>query len=309
MSKKKRFSCGFTTDTKTLKEHCDDIMNADIANEDKVAALIKVGLPPREAAMFVDIWRPATTTDAMPFAYTFGVEIECNVYHDSMRSHDDIVYQVEAYNHTDHREQDRHVFKFVHDSSLTGSCPTECVSPVLNDTDGFTALEAACQDLQDAGAYVNRSCGLHVHIGAQDLTEQEYCNVFVNYMYLQTAICRFMTPSRRTATWCRPLASYKGQLLACQTRQQVRYTLNSRYFCVNPVAYDAHKTLEFRQHSGSTNYDKISHWVRFCAALVGWSRGNRLDHDITEITDIPFLTDEEKTWFTNRAEYIAEHSI
>ena len=46
---------------------------------------------------------------------------------------------------------------------------------------------------------------------------------------------------------------------------------------------DAHKTIEFRQHQGSTNFTKISHWVKFLGKLVEWSRSNRLTERIDRI--------------------------
>ena len=72
-----------------------------------------------------------------------------------------------------------------------------------------------------------------------------------------------------------------------------------RYYKVNACAYDRHRTIEFRQHQGSTDYEKISHWVKFLAALVEYS----YKHDCptcTTIEEIPFISNEEKQYFTRR---------
>jgi hypothetical protein len=76
----------------------------------------------------------------------------------------------------------------------------------------------------------------------------------------------------------------------------------NRYFKVNAVSYSRHKTIEFRQHQGSTDFAKISNWVRFCAKLVEFSKRNKLQAPIASINDIPFLTATEKRFFNQRAE-------
>ena len=72
-----------------------------------------------------------------------------------------------------------------------------------------------------------------------------------------------------------------------------------RYYKVNAVAYERHQTIEFRQHSGTTEYEKIANWVMFLAKLVDYS----FKHEITtceSIEEIPFLKESEKVYFINR---------
>ena len=76
-----------------------------------------------------------------------------------------------------------------------------------------------------------------------------------------------------------------------------------RYYKVNAESYTRHKTIEFRQHQGSTNYKKIEMWVKFCAKLVGWSRNNVFTSE-----DIPFLNKEEKAFFQSRKDAFAANN-
>src|SRR5947209_4242565 len=46
-----------------------------------------------------------------------------------------------------------------------GYMAAEIVSPVLKGADGLRQLKAVCDWLQSVGAKVNRSTGLHVHVG------------------------------------------------------------------------------------------------------------------------------------------------
>lgn len=92
----------------------------------------------------------------------------------------------------------------------------------------------------------------------------------------------------------------------CLTKLDVYDVMRGdRYFKVNACSYTRHQTIEFRQHQGSTDFEKISNWVNFCAKLVAWSKKNVLSSEIDFIDDIPFLTKKEKSFFKSRAEVLS----
>ena len=237
--------------------------------------------------------------------FTFGVEIECLVAASIMRecaTRNAMPFQYEGYNHTDNN----HYYKFVSDSSIRGENPIECVSPVLTGKMGMKSLETCCKALNEANAQVNRSTGLHVHIGAQNLSDEAYINVFKNYQKLERVIDTFMANSRRAnnSQWCRTLQG--KDFTMCTTKLDIFDVMNgNRYYKVNACSYSRHKTIEFRQHQGSTDFEKISNWVNFCAKLVAWSKKNVLSSEVNSIDEIPFLTAKEKSFFKSRAEVLA----
>lgn len=286
---------------KTLKEQVEEIKSMKGSKASKKAAFIKLGLRKYEIELLMSEL-PKSVTER--FAFTFGVEIECLVPRQAMQDaaiRNNMPFRYEGYNHTDNN----HYYKFVSDSSIRGENPIECVSPVLTSKDGFKSLENCCNSLNEAGAQVNVSTGLHVHIGAQNLSDDAYINVFINYQLMQDVIDKFMAKSRRenNSRWCQSLDNFNFE--DCSTIADVYRKMHDRYFKVNPESYLRHKTIEFRQHQGTTDFKKISNWVRFCAKLVGWSRKNRLMRNITEIDEIPFLTKQEKTFFKQRAEALS----
>lgn len=289
--------------TKTLTEQVNEILRSRMSINKKRDAIVKIGVTPYEANCLVRAWLPTPKRQAR-FAFTFGVEIECvgcefRAFRDTAERNGLGVFDQFFYNH-----RDMPVYKLTTDSSISGSYAAECVTPPLNgNASGFGSLKACCKTLKEIGAHANSSCGLHVHIGAAKLTDEEYCNVFVNYMRLETAIESFLAPSRRgaNARWCASLRNNERAVLFASNRDEMRWALNSdRYHRVNPCAYAAHKTIEFRQHQGTTNYTKIEHWVKFLGKLVEYSRSNRLTANIDRIEDIPFLGDAEKSYFCNR---------
>lgn len=247
--------------------------------------------------------------------YTFGVEIECK----TILNHGDLLDAFRAANIISHddftnynHENSAESYKIMRDGSVLNTCTrfgNEIVSPVLNN---FDTLQKVCKVLNnEGGAKVDKQCGLHVHIGAADLSDAAYINVFFNYAKLEAAIDKFMPQSRRNNRFCRSIrginfatATTKESVLQCFGRGEYRRD-GRRYYRVNACAYHQHKTIEFRQHAGTTNFAKIKAWVTFCKKLVEFSKTTRIENDITEIAAIPFLTDSEKAFFARRAEQLA----
>lgn len=282
---------------KPLNVQIQEIKDAYMSINRKKKAYASLGITPYEISLLIE---PEKVNMASGI-FTFGVEIECNVNRGAIRAAAETTgmhYEYQGYNHNDGHAY----FKFVTDGSVHGSDPIECVSPVLKGANGKVALRNALHTLNQAGASVNRSCGLHVHIGASDLTPEQYANVFANYYHLEALIDSFMANSRRRYNnqYCRSVRDH-NELQNCHSIEDVRTVLHrDRYHKINPMSYDRHKTIEFRQHQGSTDYRKISHWVSFCGKLVKWSKKNRLIADITSIDEIPFLTASEKRFFKQR---------
>lgn len=283
----------------TLSAQIETIKAQKISKASMKKAIMALGVTSYEADLLTaDIVRVNGTS------YTFGVEIEMlaprgAITERALANGTPIAY--EGYNHRDNKSY----FKFVSDASIRGENPIECVSPVLSSKGGFVKLRNACKTINEAGAMVNRSTGLHVHIGAENLTDDQYTAVFVNYQKLEGVIDTFMAPSRRgnNSQWCRTLQDY--QFVFGKSKETLAMAMGTRYLKVNPLSYARHKTIEFRQHQGTTDYKKISMWVRFCAKLVNWSKTHTLTENVTSIDDIAFLTKTEKDFFKSRAEQLA----
>ena len=301
---------------KSLSEQVSEIKNGRMAKSAKVIELLKLGITRDEITIILGndagAYIPATSKK---FTVTFGVEMETyNVDRSLIQrigAENGLPLEYQGYNHHDSNS----VFKFVTDGSIrnaqgySDSGCIECVTPVLKGRNGLASLKKACATLNAAGAKVNRTTGLHVHIGAKDLTGEQYVSVFVNYQMLETLIDTFMAGSRRANnnTYCESII---GKRLAnCHTQEDVCNAFgNDRYFKVNACSWSRHRTIEFRQHQGSTDYEKISNWISFCAKLVVWSRDNRLTRPIASIDEIPFLTNDEKAYFKRRQREFARQA-
>lgn len=291
--------------SKSLSEQINEVCKSKMSKKDKMATLEVCGLKKAEIADILGSFRtPVTRPVTHRFAYTFGVEIEC--YHAERRAlmaageSNGITINSEGYNHNDSKSY----YKIVSDGSLTGVDNNDVVSPILNgEKSGFDSLKAVTKALDEVGAMVNRSCGLHVHIGTKGMTDEWYINVFKNYQRLENLINSFMAPSRRGQNgYCKSIKNYHFE--NCRTIYDVSCMMG-RYHVVNPAAWRRHGTIEFRQHQGTTDFEKISNWVKFVGKLVGWSKNNTFESDVTNVNGLPFLTKEEKAFFKARQMHFA----
>lgn len=159
-------------------------------------------------------------------------------------------------------------WKLVSDASVRGGF--EVVSPVLYGEAGLAEAKKVANALSGADATANRSCGMHVHFDAADLSPQSLYHVLNRYSKYETAIDAFMPISRRASNnnYCRPLHVFMNNISSNQTINQMAHSQGGRYFKVNLQSFLRYGTIEFRQHSGTVNAAKIENWVRFLADFI-----------------------------------------
>lgn len=236
--------------------------------------------------------------------FTIGVEIECynlnkSVVLEALRA--ERVKAIETgYNHTDYKD----TYKLGYDGSIDGSNGCEVVSPILKN---LSSLKKVCKVINEAGAKVNRSCGLHVHFGAEQFTIAQWVRIIRNYAALESIIDSFMPMSRRgnNNRYCKSIAIPAARLDVYGARNMndiYEAFRNDRYHKVNVMAFRGHKTIEFRHHSGSTEFTKIENWINFLRGLIEYSINNETLISVASIDEIPFLTDAQKRYFNERKE-------
>ncbi len=215
---------------------------------------------------------------------TFGIELEAfgverHIVCDALNAAG-IVCVVEGYNHST-----RSYWKIVNDGSIQGEHSFELVSPPLAGSEGVKQVETVCKVLHSLGVKVNKSCGTHVHHGAGDLTLaqwQSLCKYFLRYEETMDTI---MPKSRRAdkelgwreTDYCKAVRRRFADLHDAFTKIASATTLheladifcgNDRYHTLNMTAFWRHGTVEFRQHSGTIDAEKILHWVSLTQCLI-----------------------------------------
>jgi len=208
----------------------------------------------------------------------FGIEIEfigANRHEVSrLVNANNVECKVEDYNHTT-----RDHWKIVTDASVYNGY--EIVSPILQGENGLLQVAKVCEALNEAGARVDVSCGLHVHLDASEMTMAEIKSVYTRYAKFEEQIDLCMPRSRRNSRWC---ASIKRNVTAIhQTSEKAEAgRAVGRYFKLNLCNLGRSGSIEFRQHSGTTDFGKISNWILFLMQFV--QRSCELTHQVRRPT-------------------------
>lgn len=312
-----------------MNEQITNILNQRITKTSKIQQLLLLGLTRRQVADLVTngnygfvqnvykkmleagTFTPETiTTASLPeidytFNRRFGIEIEAyNCTRDRLARElreAGIDVAVEGYGHTT-----RNYWKLVTDASLCGNNTFELVSPILEGETGLRELEKVCWVLDLCDVKVNNSCGLHVHMDAADFTINTWKNLALSYKNIENVINAFMPNTRRDNRYCKSLSRIsESRILEANTISDLREAFrNDRYHKVNLEAYARHRTVEFRQHGGSTNFTKMSNWVLFLSRMITFAQYAKVEAGAT-LQNLPFLTDDQKTYFKLRTKKLS----
>lgn len=216
----------------------------------------------------------------------FGVEIE---FVSALRQTDvaqavseaGVMCRSEEYNH-----QMRNWWKVIYDGSIDssmrngsyGNC-CEIVSPPMQGESGFEQIQKVCSVLNRIDCEVNRSCGLHVHVEANDLSIAQLRNVCTSWLRHEHVMEELIPHSRRgdANVYCKSnVRFYNGlaDLISNVNRTRTRNTLcrtmcrQGRYYKMNVRSLSRHGTIEFRHHGGTMNSRKIRNHVKFCIGFL-----------------------------------------
>tara|TARA_R110000824_G_scaffold97450_4_gene232952 strand:- start:83 stop:1093 length:1011 start_codon:yes stop_codon:yes gene_type:complete len=203
----------------------------------------------------------------------FGIEIEFQGNADQLvtnLNNAGISAQREGYNHITRRH-----WKIVSDAS----CGWEVVSPILQGEDGLYQLETVCETMSNSDVTTTRRTGVHVHLDAADLTTTDITQVVKRYQENEEELDTWFPSSRRGSsnTYCRRLddcmrVTEMNTFTDATTKSTVARNQRNRFCKLNLHSLMNHGTIEFRQHAGSTDFNKIGNWVLFLQHFVEQSR-------------------------------------
>ena len=238
------------------------------------------------------------------FNHTFGVEIEAfGITRQELETelkNAGIQTRVENWN----RDNRQH-WKIITDSSIRGENGFEIVSPKLQGEDGLRQLKTVLLITSGLEAKTNKTCGVHIHFDASNFELQTWKNLYKNYANLENWIDGFMPQSRRGNNngYCKSMrrSDWVTKIDNARSLQAIEsaITHRDRYFKLNTQSYWRQNSVEFRHHGGSTNFRKITNWIKFLARLVEISKEAEIEND-SEPNLRRFLDNELINYFNNR---------
>jgi hypothetical protein len=261
--------------------------------------------------------RPLKPLAPVPMADTeFGIELELSTSSDI--SHGDVADLIEAKasvtvkDMTDYAlaaaDSRTDIWRLVGDSSIACSvsspnCNTfEIVSPILRGGTGIGEVDRVMRALGKIPSIkINKSMGFHVHVNVKGLTLANLKNACQNFVKYEKAMDKFMPESRRESVshYCRSNRSAFGgpqttnkyihdMIASCTSKEELGNLMSpDKYYKLNmqPLVSGRQPTIEFRQHSGTSDGEKVKSWIRFCVAFVHNSSRFRAPSCLASTTD------------------------
>lgn len=182
------------------------------------------------------------------------------------------------------------------DDVATSQC--ELITPVLSGSKDIELLQEVVRNLKRYGAKVNRSCGLHVHIGAEDFTPK-HLRVLANIWHKNEAMFlnAFQVDNEhRNTDYCQPMREAFSRAINTLTgdftlqeflasyylclpdevhhQQQVHYN-NHRYHALNFHSLGMHGTIEFRLFNSTLHAGKVKTAIQFALAIMELAKSKK----------------------------------
>ena len=185
---------------------------------------------------------------------------------------------------------DGRVWRAVPDGSLSGNRNGEIVSPILSYVD-LEMLQNVVRAVRKAGAQVDSSCGIHVHVDGSRFDARGLLNL-VNLVHKNERLIEraLGVAAHRLSRYTQPLgADFIARLDGRRPRSLTdlqdawygrahaaphRYDM-TRYHGLNLNSMFYRGTVEFRYFNGTLHAGEIKSYVQLCLAMVARAQGAR----------------------------------
>lgn len=160
---------------------------------------------------------------------------------------------------------------------------TEVVTPILRYSD-IEDLQEILRKLRKAGAVVNESTGIHIHIGAENFTPATLCNLLKNIRSKEDILYKALKVGDSRSRYCKKTNQKLIEMIERNrpaTRQKLAdlwyaeapygrdtHYNSSRYHGLNLHAYFTKGTVEFRLFNSTLHAGELKAYIQFCMAVT-----------------------------------------
>jgi hypothetical protein len=182
-------------------------------------------------------------------------------------------------------------WKAMPDASLSGAVNAEIVSPILTYAD-LEQLQQVVRAVKRAGAKVDATCGIHVHVDAAAFDAKKLCNLakLVNQQEDLLIAALKVQPARLMRYTKRVDAGFLSRIQAHppRTMAELGAAWYGRPVAARPAHYDDSRyhglnlhsvwyrgTIEYRYFEATLHAGKVKSYVQLCLALTAKALGSR----------------------------------
>jgi hypothetical protein len=165
-------------------------------------------------------------------------------------------------------------WKVERDGSVSnGDWGGEVVTPILQGDDGFDAIRKVMAGLRQAGAEVDQSCGMHVHLSVEHMTNGQRAELVQQWYQHHDTFDRFVAKSRtvrgngRGYEYCRREDDQVVDQQVDRMKRHGNFGYTDKYRSLNLTPFAKYGTLEVRMHQGTLNSQKARNWIKL---LIGF---------------------------------------
>ena len=143
----------------------------------------------------------------------------------------------------------------------------EFVTPIINSSAKLRTMIRAIDMLntlrENDSIRLNHACGLHVHIDAAHLSFKEVSLLNEVYRMHLANINKLVSQHRIHCPHALPPLPIDPE-----DEEDIRSSEMWKYFAFSTHSYFKYKTVEFRIHESTTNYEEVLYWVHFAQQFV-----------------------------------------
>lgn len=174
----------------------------------------------------------------------------------------------------------RHGASIRHDGSISsGDAGGELVSPPAIGDAVESMITDMASALASAYAKTDDSCGLHIHVSVGQNPEHTIPRLLALWHMVEGVVFERYAPDRTDNEYCQPIASslhqvykyvFSGELpeTSLSSLTVGDYRPDDRYAALNVLAYNCHKTVEFRLFSPVKTSEGLLERIRVVSRLT-----------------------------------------
>lgn len=187
----------------------------------------------------------------------------------------------------------------------------ECVSPVLSGDEGLEQVSKAMRAIKSVGGSVDTRCGMHVHVSADNMTNEQRARVIETLYAHHGVLDRLVAPSRKNNTYCRRPDVTEIDRWANSMRAHGEIRGADRYKTINVNPFATYGTIEIRYHQGTLNGRKAAAWVRLLVGLFNTCAKDEADRLapglalLGSLAEIGAMPQQDAAYLIARADQLA----